>query len=466
MSIYFLRLKKIARGKGMTATAAAAYISASQIDDARLGMSFSYRSKRGVVHSEIMAPVGCEWALDRGALWNRAEQEKHPRATVAREIIVAIPHEISEPRRLALVRAFARELSQKHGVAVDTNIHAPNQRGDDRNFHAHLQFTTRRVTPEGLGEKTREWDDLKLGPKEMEFWRTRWAALVNSEHIRAFQPERVDSRSYDRQGKDLVGQVHLGVATSGRERRGFRTPRGDYNRKVREINMAINKGCKEQTRLQKLIEQLEEDARAGMLGGDEIPEEAREWDVSFLRGSKHRPMLCTIESGEEGDGKVYEDLLRHNAYKVMLMKLIYPDVGIVSIGYSEGFLKVLFRGDGEVFDYGSRVVAKAGSDLEVSVMLKLARLKRWRRISLTGGKEFRRKAWKAAIVEAGYHVDEIDGYEPEEKDLEYICNWQEGTEGKGHMPQATGHLASSERVRVPAANDDANPKPKRAKVPR
>ena len=62
-------------------------------------------------------------------------------------------------------------------MAVDVAIHAPGREGDQRNHHAHLLTTTRRIGPEGLGEKTRELDQKTSG--EVERWRGRWAEMQN-----------------------------------------------------------------------------------------------------------------------------------------------------------------------------------------------------------------------------------------------------------------------------------------------
>src|SRR3546814_5771716 len=94
----------------------------------------------------------------------------------------------------ALPICLAREISERHGVAVDVAIHAPGREGDHRNHHAHLLTTTRRIGPEGLGAKTRELDQKTSG--EVERWRGRWAEMQNAALERANVPERVDHRSH------------------------------------------------------------------------------------------------------------------------------------------------------------------------------------------------------------------------------------------------------------------------------
>lgn len=72
MAIYHLRASVISRSAGRSATAAAAYRSASHIEDRRTGLSFDYSKRSGVDHVEILAPTHApDWATDRAELWNR-----------------------------------------------------------------------------------------------------------------------------------------------------------------------------------------------------------------------------------------------------------------------------------------------------------------------------------------------------------------------------------------------------------
>ena len=107
---------------------------------------------------EIVLAQGAdaEWALDRSALWNAAEQSENRRdARVAREFEIALPHELNAEQRVELTREFAQGLADRHGTAVDFAIHAPHGETDGRNFHAHLMMTTRAVNSEGLATRRR-----------------------------------------------------------------------------------------------------------------------------------------------------------------------------------------------------------------------------------------------------------------------------------------------------------------------
>lgn len=221
MAIYHLSVKTISRSAGRSATAAAAYRAGVEITDERTGEIHDYTRKGGVESAELVLPAGApEWAADRAALWNAAEQaETRKNSTVAREFEIALPEELSPAERARLARDFARELVERHGCAADVCIHAPGKDGDDRNHHAHILLTTRRLGPEGLTEKTRELDDQKTGPQIVAQWRERFAALTN-ERLRENGIEaRVDHRTLEAQGIEREPTRHLGPAATGYERR-------------------------------------------------------------------------------------------------------------------------------------------------------------------------------------------------------------------------------------------------------
>ena len=219
MASYHLAVKTVSRSTGRSAPAAAAYRAGVEITDERTGVVHDYTRKQGVEHSAIVLPAGApQWASDRAALWNAAEAaETRKNSTVAREFEVALPSELNADQRRDLAMSLAGEISQRHGIAVDVAIHAPHKDGDDRNHHAHLLATTRQLGPEGLAAKTRELDQKQSG--EVERWRERWAEMQNMALERAGSMERVDHRSYERQGKETEPEIKQGPAVTAMERR-------------------------------------------------------------------------------------------------------------------------------------------------------------------------------------------------------------------------------------------------------
>jgi len=219
VAIYHLSVKTISRSAGRSATGAAAYRAGVAIYDERTGDTHDYTRKGGVEYSEFVLPENApEWATDRAALWNSAEQaETRKNSTVAREFEIALPSELSYDERQRLAVDFAKEIVARHGCAADVAIHAPGKGGDNRNHHAHILCSTRRLTPEGFTEKTRELDERKSG--EVDRWRERFAELQNERFRESGIDAQVDHRSLKAQGINREPTQHLGVAATGYERR-------------------------------------------------------------------------------------------------------------------------------------------------------------------------------------------------------------------------------------------------------
>lgn len=235
MASYHLSVKTIKRSAGRTATAAAAYRVGERIECQREGRIHDYTRKQGIEETFIVAPeTAPAWAQDRSKLWNEVEASETRRNSVtAREWELALPSEISAEDRSQITRAFAEELVSRYGVAVDVAIHAPHREGDQRNHHAHVLTSTRKLEAEGFTAKTRVLDSAKTGGVEIEQMRGVWAELQNRALERVGEAERVDHRSLEKQreaalerGDGLTAEelnrdpeLKLGPAASSMERR-------------------------------------------------------------------------------------------------------------------------------------------------------------------------------------------------------------------------------------------------------
>ncbi|MEW9299219.1 MobQ family relaxase [Acetobacter oryzifermentans] len=220
MAIFHLSVKTVSRSTGRSAVAAAAYRTGDTLTNERDGRQHDYANRTGVDDSFIIAPTGCEWAHNRSALWNAAEQtEKRSNSVTAREYVLALPAELDAKDRADLARSFASAVVERYGVAADVALHAPSAGGDDRNYHAHILTTTREVEPDGLGKKTRILDAAKTGGPEIESLRELWAMQCNEALERHQKPARIDHRSYERQGVDEMPTMHLGPTSTTMERK-------------------------------------------------------------------------------------------------------------------------------------------------------------------------------------------------------------------------------------------------------
>ena len=224
MASYHLSVKTVSRATGRSGPGAAAYRTATRLVCERDGTTHDYTRRSGVDGPAfIVTPEGADWAQDRSALWNAVEAaEKRRDAKVAREYELALPHELDRDGRRTLVVGFAREVVSRFGVAADVAIHAPGPEGDQRNWHAHILTTTRAVTAEGLGAKTRELDVVQTSGPAIEALRALWAVQVNQALERIQAEARVDHRSFARRGVEQEAEQHLGVAASGMERKAAR----------------------------------------------------------------------------------------------------------------------------------------------------------------------------------------------------------------------------------------------------
>jgi hypothetical protein len=196
VALYSASVKPVSRSSGRSATAAAAYRNAERITDERTGEIHDYTRRSGVDHVEAFAPHG--HAVQGSAeLWNKAEAaEVRKNARVAREVLVALPHELDQVQRRELAKSIAQDLADRYGTAGTLAVHHPDRDGDNRNHHAHILMTTRRLDASGqLGEKTRELDDVKRGPEEVEWIRAMIEAQTNRSLERAGAEGRVDRRS-------------------------------------------------------------------------------------------------------------------------------------------------------------------------------------------------------------------------------------------------------------------------------
>src|SRR5712692_2455471 len=229
MAIYHFQVKIISRSQGRSAVAAAAYRSASELDDQRQGQSFDYSDKPNVVYSEILSPTGAlAWVQDRESLWNAVETgEKRKDSQVAREIEFAIPQELSQAEGIALARDFVQREFVSRGMVADLNVH-----WEEDNPHAHVMLTMREINEQGFGRKVTEWNRVEL----LKAWREHWADLANEHLHRHGHDMRIDHRSYQDQGVELEPTSHLGKAVDEMRARGAYTERARRLEEVRERN--------------------------------------------------------------------------------------------------------------------------------------------------------------------------------------------------------------------------------------
>jgi len=262
LAIYHCSIKTISRGKGQSAIAAAAYRAGEKITSEYDGRTSDYTRKGGIVHTEIILPNNAPAEYqDRAILWNAVEKiEKAKNSQLAREIQLALPIELSYMQNVNLVREYVRKNFTDKGMCADIAIHD----NKDGNPHAHIMLTMRPFNenrtwgakfkkvyhldesgnkiynPENrtykyTKENSVDWDNRD----KAEEWRAAWADTANRYLEMANHTERVDHRSYARQGKAEIPTIHLGVAAHQMEQRGIQTERGNINRAIQFANQKL-----------------------------------------------------------------------------------------------------------------------------------------------------------------------------------------------------------------------------------
>lgn len=99
MAIYHLSTKPVSRSSKRTVTAA--YRAGVEIKDERSGKVHNYTKRGGVIGTQLFAPDGIK--INRSKLWNLAETtETRKNSRTAREIVINIPHELSDPQKQRL----------------------------------------------------------------------------------------------------------------------------------------------------------------------------------------------------------------------------------------------------------------------------------------------------------------------------------------------------------------------------
>jgi Ti-type conjugative transfer relaxase TraA len=234
MAIYHFSAKVISRANGSSAVASAAYRSASELHDARLGRSHDFSNKAGVVHFEVLLPKGAPERLsDRTTLWNEVEAgEKRKDAQLAREVEFSIPREMSETQGVTLARDFVEKEFVKRGMVADLNVHWDKSKDGSPKPHAHVMLAMREVGPEGFGKKVRDWNSTEL----LKGWREAWAAHVNERMAELGLEGRIDHRSYADQGIELEPQHKIGPAGMRRLDSGEDAERADDHRRIAREN--------------------------------------------------------------------------------------------------------------------------------------------------------------------------------------------------------------------------------------
>lgn len=257
-------IKITKRSKRQSAVAGAAYQSGENLFSEYDQKHKDYRKKEGVVYTEIMLPSHAppEYA-DREQLWNAVEAvENQWNSQLARRFVLALPREVPEELYPQMVQDYCNQFFVSKGMIVDFAIHDPKPPGHTP--HCHVMLTMRAMDEHGKwlpkarkvydldenGERIRlpsgnwkshkedtvDWNEQYHGQE----WRTGWETVQNRYLEMVNSPVRVDLRSYEKQGLDIIPTVHMGAAVTQMERRGIQTNIGNLNRDIKAANRMMS----------------------------------------------------------------------------------------------------------------------------------------------------------------------------------------------------------------------------------
>lgn len=268
MAIYHCSIRVGSRGGGRSSIQMSAYISGEKERDEMLDITYDHTTKEEVTHQAMLFAerVPEEWR-EKERFWNEVERvEQRADAQLYREFEIALPHELDREERQRLAEDIAKSFIEKDKMpAVQFGVHEK-----EGNAHVHILTPMRDITDDGkwenkrhkeytrdeegnkvpkldtkkveawekehgrtfdykreadeelkkvqkLGDRNRRmWEQKELpcknwNSKELaEEWRERVATCINKELERKGLEERVDHRSYERQGLERVPMIHEG----------------------------------------------------------------------------------------------------------------------------------------------------------------------------------------------------------------------------------------------------------------
>jgi hypothetical protein len=221
-----LSFRSGSRGGGASARGAYAYITR---DD-----EFAGPDRDAAIYTE--SDHMPSWAEeDPQEYWDAADLYERSNGRLFVSADFALPRDLDREDQIALAREFAESLTEREQLPYTLAIHeGRDEEGHEHNPHAHLMFSERRN--DGVERSREQWfrradsahPERGGAPKSRTFhgreWvesaRERWASMTNATLERSGRSDRVDHRSYARQGVDREPGEHYGPSAPHMVRRG------------------------------------------------------------------------------------------------------------------------------------------------------------------------------------------------------------------------------------------------------
>ncbi len=207
--------------------------------------------------------------------------EKGKKAQLAYSFDISFQNEFTQEENIALARQFLTEHFVSRGMVVDLAIHEPDrEEGGIPNPHFHFMCPIRPIEqngkwglkqkpeyvlvengnriPDGKGDyvfnavPTTDWGSAET----LEFWREQWAVMCNAKFEEKGLDVRIDHRSYERQGVELLPTRHEGPTVRAMEKKGIKTEKGEFDRWIKATNAFIRNLRKNLSALLEAIKEI------------------------------------------------------------------------------------------------------------------------------------------------------------------------------------------------------------------
>lgn len=272
MSLFYLTVRNINKGK-QSAIASASYRSGQSLYSERDNETKGYGKREVEPDSFILSPKHApEWVNNREMLWNEVEKvEKNWNSRLAREVLVALPRELSNEDQKSLLVEYVKENFTDNGMVADVSIH----RDKSENPHAHIMLTVRPFNEDGSwGNKKKKeyikengefvldengkkkyktisltnWNDKET----LQSWRKNFSEKINEWYLKKGINEKVSHESYEKQGIEKLPKQRLSLTSYRIEQREKdnanksgneyepKTYYGKLNKQIEETNQKID----------------------------------------------------------------------------------------------------------------------------------------------------------------------------------------------------------------------------------
>ncbi|MFN7364496.1 MAG: AAA family ATPase [Alphaproteobacteria bacterium] len=250
MAIFHYSVGHVSRSTGRSPVQSAAYITRNALYEERRGVTANYQNAGPVLCNETLLPVGANDSFkDAEKVWNHFDhyEDKYARvrykteetqekymlsARTAVTIEFALPLELNGEVHEEMVRDFLKRTFVDKGHVVTFAIHP-----DEGNPHAHAQISTRAILEDGTTSYTKNREmTSRLG---LIAQREAWAQTANLYLEREGIAARIDHRSYEDQGIDLIPSVHEGWYARRLVEKGESSRIVQENKEIKEENATL-----------------------------------------------------------------------------------------------------------------------------------------------------------------------------------------------------------------------------------